>query len=64
MYKNVLIIARMPLHYAIAMKVVMDNLKLKFRQYPAMQTNRMLYHCNTLQYNNNIWHGSYAEAKF
>ena len=22
-------------------------LKLKFRQYPAMQTNRMLYHCTT-----------------
>ena len=23
------------------------NLKLKFRQYSAMQTNRMLYHCTT-----------------
>ena len=30
-----------------------DKLKLTFRQYPAMHTNRMLYHCTTLQYNHN-----------
>ena len=41
-----------------------SNLKLQFRKYPAMHTNRMLYHCTTLQYNHNIWHDSYAEAKF
>ena len=27
------------------------NLKLKCRKYPAMHTNRMVYHCTTLQYN-------------
>ena len=26
------------------------DLKLKFRQYPAMHTSRTLYHCTTLQY--------------
>ena len=31
-----------------------EILKLKFRQYPAMHTNRMLYHCTTLQYTHNI----------
>ena len=35
--------------------------KLKFRKY-AHQLH-MLYHCITLQYNHNIWQGSYAEAK-
>ena len=25
-----------------------------------MHTNRMLYHSTTLQYNHNVWHGSYA----
>ena len=28
-----------------------------------MRTNRMLYYCTTLQYIQNIWHGSYAESK-
>ena len=30
------------------------DLKLQFRKYPAMHTNHMLYHCTTLQYNQNI----------
>ena len=29
-----------------------------FRQYPVIHSNRMLYHCTTLQSNHNIWHGS------
>ena len=29
------------------------GLKLTFRQYPAMHTNRMLFHCTTLQHNHN-----------
>ena len=41
---------------------IMHSLKLKFRKYQAMHTNRMLYHCTTLQYNFTIWHGRYAEA--
>ena len=39
-------------------------LKLTVRQYSAMHTNHMLYNCTTLQYNHDIRHGSYAEAKF
>ena len=50
------------LHYLALNRRV--SLKLKVRKYPAMHTNRMLYHCTTLLYNHNIWHSSYAEAKF
>ena len=34
------------------------HLKLTFRQYPAIHTNYMISYCTTLQYDNNISHGS------
>ena len=37
---------------------------LSFITYPAIHTDRMLYHCTTLQYNHNIPHYSYTEATF
>ena len=38
------------------------TLKLKFSQYSSIHTNYIKPHCTTLQYNHNIWHGTYAEA--
>ena len=39
-------------------------LKLKFRKYPSMHTNYIISHSTILQYNHNIWYGSYAEKKY
>ena len=37
------------------------RLKLKLRKYPSIHTNYIISHCTILQYNHNIWYGSYAE---
>ena len=50
-------------HFGVTLVVKRTPLEV-IRKYLAMHTDRMLYHCTTLQYNHNIWHGSYAEAKF
>ena len=39
-------------------------LKLKFRKYPSIHTNYIISHSTILQYNHNIWYGSYAEKKY
>ena len=40
------------------------SLKLKFRKYPSIHTNYIISHSTILQYNHNIWYGSYAEKKY
>ena len=35
---------------------LLDNLKLRLRQYPAIHTNYIISHYTTLQYNYNVWH--------
>ena len=40
------------------------SLKLKFRKYPSIHTNYIISHATILQYNHNIWYGSYAEKKY
>ena len=41
-----------------------DKLKLKLRKYPSIHTNYIISHSTILQYNHNIWYGSYAEKKY
>ena len=41
-----------------------QRLKLKFRKYPSIHTNYIISHSTILQYNLNIWYGSYAEKKY
>ena len=39
-------------------------LKLTFRKYPSIHTNYIISHSTILQYNHNIWYGSYVEKKY
>ena len=40
------------------------SLKLTFRKYPSIHTNYIISHSTILQYNHNIWYGSYLEKKY
>ena len=44
--------------------ITLLNLKLKLRKYPSIHTNHIISHSTILQYNHNIWYGSYAEKKY
>ena len=44
--------------------VLTSFLKLKFRKYPSIRTNYIISHSTILQYNHNIWYGSYPEKKY
>ena len=47
-----------------AIWLVLVHLKLKFRKSPSIHTNYIISHSTILQYNHNIWYGSYAEKKY
>ena len=40
------------------------ELKLTFRKYPSIHTNYIISHSTILQYNHDIWYGSYGEKKY
>ena len=43
-------------HLDVNMVKRTHQVKLTFRQYPAIHTNYIISYCTTIQYNHNIWH--------